>query len=282
MTSKKHSSEDDLSEIREYHTSFNGFFFKAKKLLYSHQSPYQKIEVIENEYFGRVLFLDGLLQTTEKDEFFYHEMLVHPAFVSHPAPKNILIIGGGDGGALKEILRYPVERVQLVEIDSIVVEVSKKFFPWLLPSLKDERVELVVADGHEFIQKTDRKFDVVLVDSSDPVGPSRRLHKSDFYEKLKYCLNPRGVAVAQAGSPFYHLDQIKEKNACLKKLFKIVSFYIGLVPTYPGGNWCFGYLSDEVNPLLLKRKPPPGLKYFNLDIHLEAFSLPNFMKGAVR
>lgn len=280
MTSKKNSSEG--TEIREYHTSFNGLFFKVKRLLHSRQSPHQKIEVVENEYFGKILLLDGLVQTTEKDEFFYHEMLTHPAFISHPDPQNILIIGGGDGGVLKEVLRYCIKHVRIVEIDQEVVEVSEKFFPWLSPSLKDKRVELVVADGNEFIQNADRKFDVVLIDSSDPVGPSRRLHEEDFFRKVKNCLDPNGVVVAQIGSPLYQLDQIKEKTAFLKKFFRVVSLYLGPVPTYPGGLWCFVYLSDDVEPLVLRRMPPERLNYFNLDVHQTAFSLPNFLKNKIK
>ncbi len=278
MTSKKNPSEIDLSEIREYHSSSGGLFFKVKKLLYSRRSPYQKIEAIENEYFGKVLLLDGLVQTTERDEFYYHEMLVHPALITHPSPKDGLIIGGGDGGVLKEILRYPVERIWLVEIDSQVIEVSKNLFPWLSPALEDERVKLVIADGEEFIHQTDRKFDIVLVDSSDPVGPSSRLHEEDFYRGLKSRLNPEGVVVAQSGSPFYHLDEIKRKSVFLGQIFRVVRFYTGSVPSYPGGIWCYVFLSDEINPLKLTREPPRGLKYFNQEIQEKAFSLPNFLK----
>jgi spermidine synthase len=279
MSAKKENREVGPSEEREYHSPSSGIFFKLKKLLYRDKSDYQKIEVIENEYFGRVLLLDGLVQTTERDEFFYHEMLVHPAFVSHPAPQNILVIGGGDGGTLKEILRYPIKHACLVEIDKKVIEVCRDYFPWLLTSLEDERTELVIADGVEFIEKTDKKFDVVLIDSSDPAGPSVSLHERDFYEKLKRCLGHEGVVVSQVGSPFYRLDSIKSKDAFLKKLFKISCFYTSPVPTYPGGSWCFSFLSDEVKPLKIKRDPPRKLKYFNLDIHQAAFSLPNFLKN---
>ena len=278
MSAKKENRKVDPSEQREYHTLSSGIFFKLKRLLYRDKSDYQKIEVIENEYFGKVLLLDGLVQTTERDEFFYHEMLVHPAFVAHPAPQNILIIGGGDGGALKEILRYPIKHACLVEIDQQVVDISKEYFPWLLPSLEDERTELIIADGIEFIEKTDKKFDVVFIDSSDPVGPSASLNERDFYENLKRCLNLEGIVVLQAGSPFYHLESIKKKDAFLKNLFKNVCFYTSPIPTYPGGSWCFIFLSDEVQPLKIKRDPPRGLKYFNLDIHKAAFSLPNFLK----
>jgi len=278
MTTDKNNQEADASEEREYHSASSGIFFKLKRVLYRGNSPYQKIEIIENEYFGRILLLDGLVQTTERDEFFYHEMLVHPAFVTHPAPQDLLVIGGGDGGVLKEVLRYPIKHTYLVEIDRQVIKVCQEYFPWLSPSLKDKRTELVIADGREFIEKTERTFDIVFVDSSDPGGPSTSLHERDFYKKLKNCLNFGGVVVSQVGSPFYHLESIKKKNAFLKKLFKIVCFYMSPVPTYPGGSWCFVFLSDEIQPLKIKRDPPRGLEYFNLDIHRAAFSLPNFLK----
>ncbi|MGD8535618.1 MAG: polyamine aminopropyltransferase, partial [Candidatus Aminicenantes bacterium] len=230
------------------------------------------------EHFGRVLILDDLVQTTEKDEFFYHEMLVHPAFLVHPSARHLLVIGGGDGGALREILRYPVESVCLVEIDPLVIEVSQEYFPWLSPCLKDRRTELVISDGKEFIQKTDRKFDVIIIDSSDPVGPSASLHEKNFFERMKKRLRKDGIIVAQAGSPFYRMDSIKKKNDFLKPLFKIVSFYMSPVPTYPGGSWAFVFLSDTVQPLNIKGNPPAGLLYFNPDIHRAAFSLPNFFK----
>lgn len=279
MTKKRNVSSERWREVKEYHTASGGLFLKTKKILSKKDSSYQKIEVIENEYLGRVLLLDGLVQTTERDEFFYHEMLVHPALVSHPDPQSVLIIGGGDGGALKEVLRYPLKLVRLVEIDSQVIEASKQFFPWLASSLKDKRTELVIDDGSRFIGNTEEKFDVILIDSSDPVGPSTSLHQRDFYEKLEERLKPKGIVAAQAGSILYHFEQIKEKNAFLKEIFKFVFFYISPTPTYPGGSWCYVFLSDEIDPLKnIKRDPPPGLKYYNLGIHSAAFALPNFLK----
>lgn len=266
------------SEEREYHTPSSGVFFEVKKVLYKKKSPFQRIEVIENESYGKVLLLDGLVQTTERDEFFYHEMLVHPAFVSHPYPQKVLIIGGGDGGVLKEVLRYPIQHVSLVEIDQQVIEVSKECFPWFSPSLKDERVELVIGDGNEFIEKTSRMFDLVLVDSSDPVGPSTSLHEKDFHRRLKRCLNREAIVIAQVGSPIYHQESIKKKRDFLQEIYKVVRFYLSPVPTYPGGFWAFVFLSVEVEPLKIKRDPPQGLKYFNRDIYQAAFALPNFLK----
>ncbi len=282
MTAEKKIPEHNPQEEREYHTSSGGLFFKVDRLLYKEESPYQKIEVIENEYFGRVLLLDGLVQTTERDEFFYHEMLVHPAFLVHPYPKRILIIGGGDGGALKEILRYPVQSVHLVEIDSQVIEISQEYFPWLSSCLKDRRTELVIADGKEWIERTERKFDIVYVDSSDPVGPSTTLHEKDFFQKMKRCLNSNAVIAAQAGSLFFQPDEIQRKNEFLKDLFKYVFFYTSPIPTYPGGSWSFVFVSNETHPLQIKKDPPQGLKYFNPDIHRAAFALPNFLKEKLR
>ncbi len=278
MNDKNQTSSKGCPEVREYHSRSTGIFFKSQKILYSAHSDFQKIEVIENEYFGKILLLDDLVQTTEKDEFFYHEMLVHPAFVVHPSPRRILIIGGGDGGGLKEVLRYPIEEVTLVEIDPLVIEASKKFLPWLSSCSRDERVELIIRDGREFIQKEDHKFDIVIVDSSDPVGPSLRLHHEGFYRELKDCLGPQGIVVAQVGSPFYQLEAIATKYASFKEIFDFARFYLAPVPTYPGGSWCYVFLSETMDPLATKRNPPPGLKYFDLDIYKGAFHLPRFFK----
>jgi spermidine synthase len=269
-------------ERKEYHSDSSGIFFAVESQLYCQNSAYQKIEVIKNPRFGHVLLLDGLVQTTEKDEFFYHEMLVHPALVAHPHPQNILIVGGGDGGALKEVLRYPVKQVRLVEIDERVIAVSKTYFPWLRRCQEDERVKIVIAEGKEFLRRSDIKYDVVLVDSSDPVGPSAALHEKDFYEALKNSLHAEGAACIQAGSPYYHSDVISQKKDLLRSFFSTVCFYLAPVPTYPGGLWCFAFLSESLDPFSVRRNPPPGLKYFNLDIHRAAYALPNFLEQVLR
>ena len=173
------------TEAREFQTVASGIFFTVKDVLYEGKSKFQKIEIVRNKDYGRVLFLDGLVQTTERDEFYYHEMLVHPALASHPRPKNVLIIGGGDGGALREVLKHPVRKAWLVEIDGQVIEACREHFPWLRSTFRDPRAELVVEDGNIFIDKVRETFDVILVDSSDPVGPSTVLHQEAFYRKLK-------------------------------------------------------------------------------------------------
>ena len=206
-------------EYREEQTPSSGIYFKSRRPLFRGRSRFQRIDVFENDAFGRVLFLDGLVQTTEKDEFFYHEMLVHPALLRHPRPRRVLIIGGGDGGALREVLRHPVERATLVEIDGRVIDVCKAHFGWLRPALRDGRAEIVVGDGNAFLETSGELFDVILVDSSDPVGPSTVLHQRAFYAKVKRALRPGGIAAAQAGALLFHLDSHRRKNAFLKDLF---------------------------------------------------------------
>jgi spermidine synthase len=273
------SLNKDRSEAREFQTATSGVFFRVRKVLYDRRSPFQRIEIVANREFGRILFLDGLLQTTENDEFYYHEMLVHPAMASHRNPEKVLIIGGGDGGALREILKHPVERAWMVEIDGMVVDACRKHFGWLEPSLASGRAELVVGDGNVFIRETKEKFDVILVDSSDPVGPSTVLHEEGFYRRLRTRLRPGGIIAAQAGSLVLHQEQHAAKSRFLKSLFEHARFYLGPVPTYPVGMWVYTFLSDAVDPTATGTlRVPEGLKYFNPDVHRAAFALPNFLK----
>lgn len=266
-----------LEEFQEHHSSSSGLFFKARRL-FCEDSALQRIEVLENEAFGKILLLDGLVQTTEGDDYFYHEMLVHPALVAHPGPERVLIIGGGDGGALREVLRYPLRRAVLVEIDPRVIQISKAHFPWLTPALADDRSELVIDDGRAFVEKTEEKFDLVFVDSSDPIGPSLALHEKSFFESLKRRLNHDGIVTAQLGSPLYQRPSIARSVKFLKEIFRMVQVYMSPVPTYPGGVWCYGFLSDEIRALDIRREPFTALKYYNAEIHRASFALPNFLK----
>jgi spermidine synthase len=267
------------TEAREYQTPASGIFFTVKKVLYSGRSRFQTIEIILNTDYGRVLLLDGLVQTTERDEFHYHEMLVHPAMASHPKPERVLIIGRGDGGALREVLKYGVKKAWMVEIDGQVIEACHEHFPWLRPAFRDKRAELVVADGNVFIDKTAQKFDVILVDSSDPVGPSTVLHQEAFYRKLKARLKAGGIIAAQAGSLMLHQDSHARKSVFLRKLFRHSPLYLGPVPTYPVGMWCYNFLSDRIDPRSVRKlRFPKGLRYINEDVFRASFALPNFLK----
>ncbi|MBU4203458.1 MAG: polyamine aminopropyltransferase [Acidobacteria bacterium] len=270
---RKKRIKPDITEIREYQTKTSGLFFVVDGILFRKQSEFQLIEVVENRDYGKILFLDGLVQTTERDEYFYHEMLVHPAFGAHPGPKDVLIIGGGDGGTLREVLRHPVERAVLVEIDPDVIEAAKKYFEWLGPALDDNRAELIVADGIRFAADTDRTFDLVFVDSSEPIGPSSVLHTPEFYQRLRERLNPGGIISSQIGSPFFHAAAIDREHRFLRDIFRIVRLYTGPVPTYPGGTWSYVFLSDTRAPLPALHPPPAGLKYFNPAVHEACFRL---------
>ena len=271
------------TEAREYQTPASGIFFTVAKVLYTGKSRFQRIEVIRNRDYGRVLLLDGLVQTTERDEFYYHEMLVHPALASHPRPERVLIIGGGDGGALREVLKHPVKKATLVEIDGQVIDVCRAHFPWLRAAFRDPRAELVVADGNVFIDRTAERFDVILVDSSDPVGPSTVLHQEAFYRKLKAKLRPGGIIAAQAGSLMLHQDSHARKSAFLGRMFRYARLYLGPVPTYPVGTWCYDFLSAKVDPAKVRTLYiPVGLKYFNAEVYRAAFALPNFIRDRVR
>ena len=266
-------------DIREYHTPTSGIFFVSRRRLLAAKTRFQEMEIHETDSFGRVLLLDGLVQTTERDEFFYHEMLVHPALTAHPRPEDVLIIGGGDGGALREVLRHRVARATLVEIDEAVIQACRRFFPGLASSFDDPRATVRVADGHDFIRESTDRFDVILVDSSDPVGPSAILHQRHFFAGLKKRLKPGGVIAAQAGSPVFHLDHLKRKAVFLNRLFPYSAYYFGPVPTYPGGLWCYAFLSDRIDPLRpLRKKPPRGLRFYNESIHRAAFASPELLR----
>ena len=271
------------TEAREYQTGASGIFFTVQEVLYEGRSKFQRIEIIRNKDYGRVLLLDGLVQTTEKDEFYYHEMLVHPALASHARPRSVLVIGGGDGGALREVLKHPVKKAWLVEIDGKVIEACRDHFPWLKAAFRDPRAELVVEGGNVFIDKVRETFDIILVDSSDPVGPSTVLHQAGFYRKLKAKLNPGGIITTQAGSLMLHLDSHARKRAFLKRIFRHAALYLGPVPTYPVGTWCYDFLSDRIDPAKVRTLYiPDGLKYFNPDVYRAAFALPNFLADRLK
>jgi spermidine synthase len=174
-----------------------------------------------------------------------------------------------------------VRNVLIIEIDPMVIDVSKMYLPWLEPALKDSRVELIIGDGSKYLQQEEKKFDVIFVDSSDPVGPSLSLTEKNFYRSLKDSLKTNGIAAVQAGSPFYHSSFLKEKASYLREIFQVARFYTAAAPTYPGGWWSFAFLSDSHQPAEVKNTPPLDLQYYDLEIHEAAFMLPRFLKDLV-
>ena len=266
--------------FKEYHTEHNGIFFRIERILFQKKTPFQQIDIVESPVFGKVLLLDGLVMTTELDEFVYHEMLVHPAMVLHPSPKRVLVIGGGDGGTVRELIKYQeVEEIIQSEIDREVVEAARKYLPELSSGFDDPRVKIFFEDGVKFVKESDASvFDLIFVDSSDPVGPAAVLYGDEFIESVHRALRPDGIVVFQSESPFTRLDIIKSLFDGLAKKFKVVKPYLAPMPGYPDGTWSFLMAMNENHDKPV-RELPSGLKYVNEDILKSAFALPNFVKN---
>ena len=269
------------------------------RMLHREHTGLHDLAIFENRLFGRVLTLDGAVQTAEADEYVYHEMLAHPAILARKAalrsgPEDrldILIVGGGDGGCLREALRHPEVRATQVEIDPRVVELAKTWLPALSAgAFDDPRADLVFADGARFVAETDRRFDVAIVDSTDPVGPGAALFTEDFYRNCKRCLKAGGVLITQNGVPALQGEELASSHAAFRRLFADPAFYVAPVPTYNGGFMAFGWATDDAglrrwsSATIQDRIDTIGLttRYFNADIFAAAFALPNDIRGLMR
>lgn len=259
--------------------------FRISRLVHTEQTPYQYLEIYESPMFGRMLVLDGAVQTTERDEFIYHEMLAHPALCAHPAPRRVLIIGGGDGGALEEALKHPLERATLVEIDEAVVRTSREYLAGVAGrAFEDPRAALVIGDGIAYVGKSSERFDVVLVDSTDPAGPAVGLFSPEFYGTIARRLGPAGMLVVQSGSAIYQRDLIRSVRRTLRPVFPIVRTYVAAVVEYPGVLWSFtiGSLGPDPAAVLPEtiaaRTEGFGLRYYTPLGHQAAFAPPPFLR----
>ena len=259
----------------ELHTRNVRFGLRIKRELEHVRSKYQDIHVFETYDYGNLLVIDGTVQTTERDEFIYHEMIVHVPMLTYPNPRRVLIIGGGDGGAARETLKHEPDEVHVVEIDEKVVELSKKYLPEISKAYNDSRVELHIGDGIKFV-KENSGFDVIIVDSTDPVGPAEGLFKLEFYKNLKNALSANGVIAQQCGSPFYHPEEACRAFKELSKTFKYVKLYLAYIPTYPSGMWAFAIASDE--NITMRRAQNFKTRYFNSEIYHSAMVLPQFIE----
>ncbi len=268
----------------EYSPNDTAFSLRVKYKLFEKSTPYQKIEVFDSYGYGKVLALDGFIMLTEKDEFIYHEMIAHVPLFTHPEPKRVLVIGGGDGGAVREILKHEsVEKVELVEIDEEVVNTAKIYFPEIASSLEDKRVEIKFQDGIEFVKSKNEIYDVILIDSPDPIGPAVGLFEESFYKDAFSTLNDSGIIVAQAESPFVYPDLIRQINSVFKKYLPIVRFYLANVPTYASGVISFVLGSKKFDPIKdfnpdRVKRFDSKLKYYNEQVHIASFALPNFFR----
>jgi len=260
------------------------------EVLYRAQSPYQKVEVFDTYAYGKLLVLDGKVMTTDQDEYVYHEMISHPALMSHPNPKRVLVIGGGDGGATREILRHDcVEKVVMVEIDQLVIDASIEHLPQIASQFGNPRLELRVEDGIDYVEQApDASFDVILIDSTDPIGPAEGLFTESFYRQVHRLLTPQGIMMVQSESPRFNVQVFQEIYSCFRGIFGAQSVHCMLisVPTYPSGSWSLAYCSKGgVHPLrdfdvekTAAFSAKEKLKYYNEEIHSAAFALPNYVK----
>lgn len=270
----------------EQHTENVRFTIKVDKHLYSNQSEFQRIDIMESYEFGRFLTLDGCMMLTEKDEFIYHEMMVHIPMATNPRIQKVLVIGGGDGGAVRELCRYPeIKEIDLVEIDEMVVEACKTHLQQTACDLEDSRVHIYYEDGLKFIRRKENAYDLIIVDSTDPFGPGEGLFTREFYGNCYKALTEEGILVNQHESPYYQIyaQSLQKAHERIKGYFPITKLYNAHIPTYPSGNWVFGFASKTFDPIRdLDEKAWENLgietQYYNTDIHRGCFALPNYVK----
>ncbi len=262
--------------------------YKIGRMLHDERSRHQHVMLFENAIMGRVLVLDGVVQTTEKDEFIYHEMIVHVPVLAHGAARRVLIIGGGDGGALEELFKHrSVERATLVDIDRTVIDLSQRFLGTICgEAFADPRLDLVIADGCKFTAETEARYDIIIVDSPDPVGPGAALFTAEFYRDCRHCLAPGGVLVTQNGVPFTQGEELRDSMTALKKIFADARCYLTHVPSYVGGAMALGWASDDEK---LWRVPTEILqdrfeqskietRCYTPAVHRASFALPGYIE----
>ncbi len=266
-----------------------GQSFEMSKVLFEEKNDVQHMVIFENQAFGKVLALDGVIQTTEKDEFVYHEMITHVPILAHGNAKKVLIVGGGDGGTLREVVKHSnVEEIVLVEIDARVIDLCKHYFPkHSNGSYDDPRLRVVIQDAFEYAGTTDETFDVIICDSTDPIGPGTVLFTPEYFSRIKNILNSDGIFVNQCGVPFMQTDEMVETHGHLSNLFADANFYLAPVPTYVGGFMSFGWATNnpharEIDVATLKERMEAtmigDLKYYTPKIHNASFVLPKFLE----
>jgi spermidine synthase len=270
----------------EKQTDKHGITTKVTQTLHSEQTEYQELDIIETEQFGTMLLLDGMVMTTDVDEFVYSEMITHVALNAHPNPRKVLVIGGGDGGTIREIIKYQsVEEAILAEIDGRVIETSIEYFPQIASALTgNPRVKLEVGDGVQYIREHTNEFDVIIVDSTEPIGPGEGLFAKSFYEEVYDALKPDGIMVAQTESPWFNQELISRVFRDIQSLFPITKLYLASVPTYPSGLWSFTIGSKQYDPLAVEVQQIPELstKYYTRELHQAAFALPQFVADLIK
>jgi len=279
-------------QYNEFYNKQTGLTVGLKKLLFSVQSDYQLVEVYETDTWGNLMTIDGMVMLSEKDEFVYHEMLSHVGMFTHPDPERILIIGGGDGGTAREVMKHEsVKQVDMVEIDKTVVDASKRFLPGV-GDFENPKLNVLFEDGIAFVKNIRELYDVIVIDGSDPVGPAEGLFEKEFYQYCYEALTEDGVLITQTESPWVqsYYPSIKKVHQALKDLFLTSGMYICYIPLYPAGMWSMMCAAKSGGPLEAPaiRRSETGiaqikdLKYYNPEVHRAAFALPNFVKNIIK
>jgi len=274
----------------EAHSKHVKFSIQVDKQLFSGQSEFQRIDVFESREFGRFLTLDGYMMLTERDEFIYHEMMTHVPMAVHPHPHRVLVVGAGDGGVVRELTRYDsVEHIDLVEIDPMVVQVSREFLPKTACCLDDPRVHIHYEDGLRHVRRCEDEYDLIIVDSTDPFGPGEDLFTREFYGSCYKALKEDGIMVNQHESPFYEQDAVamQRTHKRIVESFPISRVYQAHIPTYPSGHWLFGFASKKYHPVRDLDVPTwkaLGLKtmYYTTSLHVGSFLLPAYVEELLR
>ena len=263
--------------------------FRVKGILFDAQSRFQKIEIIDTEEYGKLLALDGCVMVTDEDEFVYHEMISHPALSLHHNPRRVLIIGGGDGGTAREVVRHScVESVTVCEIDELVIDVSRRYFPNISSGFLSPKVDVQIRDGIQFVKdSSDDSFDVVIVDSTDPIGPGEGLFTPEFYQQVRRIVGEKGVVVCQSETPWFPQEDLTRINQNLSTNFEYVAPYIGSIPTYPRGMWSWTIASDRlINAAQFRadaiKSFEGDLRYLNQDLLDVILVVPSFVREKFR
>jgi len=260
--------------------------YKVKETLVTKKTPYQELAIVDTYALGRMLLLDGIVQTSIEDEYVYHEMIAHIPLFTHPNPKKVLVVGGGDGGSIREILKHPsVEKAVLCEIDQVVIDECKKYLPEISCALDDERCEIFIGDGIKYVHEHKNEFDVIIVDSTDPFGAAEGLFGGSFYKEISECLTEDGIFVAQTESPFYLPEVVKRVYNDAKAVFPVTKLFMAGIPTYPSGYWSFTVGSKKLDPEYAEidnKYDIENLKYYNKRLHKASFVLPQFIEKLTR
>lgn len=268
--------------ISEYSTDNLKLSMRVKDIIHTEKTSYQELMIADTYEYGRVMMLDGAYQLTEKDEFTYSEMMAHVAICAHPAPENVMIIGGGDGAIMREVLKHScVKKCTLIDIDERVIESSKKYLPFAGCSFADERADVKCMDAMKYIRETSERYDVVIVDSTDPVDFAAGLFQSGFYGDLKRVMTGSAMLTELTESPFTDTDIMTQAIREMRKVFPCVRMYWGVVPTYPSGMWTYGIASMTETDFMPVRTVTPT-RYYTNEIHRASFVLPPFLEELIR